>query len=57
MLGSTWAITKTMIDIFGFMVEQCMLNQTRGYWLLLDAFFIAFSICSEMHMSIELMSH
>jgi hypothetical protein len=31
------------------MVEQCILNQTKGYWLLLDALFATFSICSKMH--------
>jgi hypothetical protein len=33
-LGSTWAIAKAVINILGPMVEQCILNQTKGYWLL-----------------------
>jgi len=57
LLGSTWVIAKTMTDILGPMVEQCMLNQVGGYWLLIDALFTTFSICSKMHRSVELMCH
>jgi hypothetical protein len=48
-LGSTWAIAKMVINILGHMVEQCILNQTKGYWLLSNALFAAFSICSKVH--------
>ncbi len=48
-LNSTWTIAKAVINILGPMVEQCILNQTKGYWLLLDALFATFSICSKMH--------
>jgi len=48
-LGSTWAIAKVVINTLGPMVEQCILNQTRRYWLLLDVLFAAFSICSKIH--------
>jgi hypothetical protein len=48
-LGSTWAIAKVVINTLGPMVEQCILNQTKRYWLLLDVSFAAFSICSKIH--------
>jgi hypothetical protein len=48
-LGSTWVITKAMIDTSGPVVEQCILNQTKRYWILSNALFSAFSICSKMH--------
>jgi hypothetical protein len=31
------------------MVKQCILNQTKRYWLLSNALFYTFSICSKMH--------
>jgi len=46
-LGSTWAITKVVINILGPMVEQCILNYTKRYWLLSDVLFVAISICSK----------
>ncbi len=41
--GSTWAQT------LGLMVEQCILNKTRWYWLLSDVLSTTFSICIRMH--------
>ncbi len=29
-------------------IEQCVLNQNKGYWLLLDGFFKNFSLCISM---------
>jgi hypothetical protein len=33
-----------VIDILNLVVKQCILNRSRGYWLLLDAMFGAISI-------------
>jgi len=47
--SSTWVIAKTVINILGLVVEQCILNYTREYWLLSNALFLAFSIYSKMN--------
>lgn len=38
-------MTKTL----GPMVEQCILNQTKGYWLFSIALFATFSIYDRLH--------
>jgi hypothetical protein len=38
-------MTKTL----GPMVEQCILNQTKGYWLFSNVLFATFSIYDRLH--------
>jgi hypothetical protein len=38
------AITYTILLV----VKLCVLNQSHGYWLLLDALFFAFTLCISM---------
>jgi hypothetical protein len=35
--GLTWAIARAVIETLNLVVSQCVVNQTRGYWLLSDA--------------------
>ena len=46
--GMTRATTITVTQTLNLVVQQCVLNQTRGYWLLSDA------LAATFHMSIEL---
>jgi len=39
-----WAIAQIVVDTFGLMVQQCVLNQSQSYWLLLDALVAAISL-------------
>ena len=49
----TWAVTHVLTKILKHVVKQCILNQTRGYWLLSDALFVALTIymrrCLELN--------
>ena len=40
--GMTWATARTVTQTLNPVVQQCVLNQTRGYWLLSDALAAAF---------------
>ncbi len=44
----TWHIYQIIIDFFGSIVSSCILNQSRGHWLLNDA------LNSIIFMSLEL---
>jgi len=46
--GLTWAIAWTMVDTLKLVVEQCVLNQIRGYWPLFDALNVAITICMKL---------
>ncbi len=46
--GPTWAIARAMTEILNPIVKQCVFNQTRGYWLLFDAFYATISICIKL---------
>ena len=46
--GMTWATARTVTQTLNPVVQQCVLNQTRGYWLLSDA------LAAALRMSIEL---
>jgi hypothetical protein len=35
--SSSMGRAQIVFDTFGPMIQQCVLNQTLGYWLLLDA--------------------
>jgi hypothetical protein len=43
-----WAIPQIVVNTWGLVVQQCVLNQTQGYWLLLDALAIAISVVCQM---------
>ena len=46
--GMTWARTRTVTQTLNPVVRQCVLNQTRGYWLLSDALVVAFCMSIEL---------
>ncbi len=41
----TWSIAQAITCTLMPIVKQCVLNQSQGYWLLLDALGSAFSLC------------
>jgi hypothetical protein len=43
-----WAIAQVVVDTLGHVVQQCVLNQSWGYWLLSDAFTFAISFTCQM---------
>jgi hypothetical protein len=43
-----WAIAQIVANTLGFVVQQCVLNQSQGYWLLLDALVAAISLVYQM---------
>ena len=44
----TWATARTVTQTLNPVVQQCVLNQTRGYWLLSDALAAAFRMSIEL---------
>jgi hypothetical protein len=40
------------MEILKPIVEQCVLNQARGYWLLFNALIVAISICMKLNIDI-----
>ena len=46
--GMTWATARTVTQTLNPVVQQCVLNQTRGYWLLSDALAAAFRMTIEL---------
>jgi hypothetical protein len=46
--GMTWATARTVTQTLNPVVQQCVLNQTRGYWLLSDALVAAFRMSIEL---------
>ena len=49
--GVTWAVARTFTETLNPVVKQCVLNQTRGYWLLSDA------LAATLAISVELRAH
>ena len=47
-LAIHWAVAKAVSDVLSPVVSQCVINQTRGYWLLSDAIIAAMSIATMM---------
>jgi hypothetical protein len=43
-----WVIAQIVADTLGLVVQQCVLNESRGYWLLLDALVVAISLVCQM---------
>jgi hypothetical protein len=46
--NSMWATAKTITSILNPIVQQCVLNQTKGYLLLSDALHVTLSICLKL---------
>jgi hypothetical protein len=42
-MRQTWAITQVITNTSLQVVKQCVLNQFKGFWLLLDALSSAFT--------------
>jgi hypothetical protein len=51
-LGQTWATIETIMDTLLSVVRQCVLNQTRRYWLLLDVFIYVFNLCNALKVGV-----
>jgi hypothetical protein len=49
----TWAICEVVVETLLLIVKQCVLNQTRGYWLLSNALNAAFLIIVCMQNQIQ----
>jgi hypothetical protein len=46
--STIWAITQIVSNTLGFVIQQCVLNQSQGYWLLLDALAVTISLIYQM---------
>ncbi len=46
--STSLAIAHIVSNTLGFVVQQCVLNQSQGYWLLLDALAVAISLVYQM---------
>ncbi len=44
----TSVVVKTIINTLLQVVQQCVLNQSQGYWLVVDALVYIFSSCNMM---------
>jgi len=44
-----WVIAQ-VVDILGHVVQQCVLNQSPGYWLFFDAFTSTISLVCQMRL-------
>jgi len=44
----TWVVGKKANKMLTLLVTQCVLNQSQGYWLLLDAIGVTISMCCMM---------
>ena len=55
--GVTWAVARTITKILNPVVKQCVLNQTRGYWLLSDALAATLAISVELRAHIDHLSN
>ena len=51
--GVTWAVARTVTETLNPVVKQCVLNQTRGYWLLSDALAAALAISVELRAHVD----
>jgi len=52
LVGQTWARVETIMDTLLLVVKQCVLNQTRGYWLLLNVLIFVFNLCSALKVGV-----
>ncbi len=44
----TWQICQIVVDYLFLVVTTCVLNQSRGHWLLSDAFHFAISMSLKL---------
>ena len=56
-IGVTWAVARIFTETLNPVVKQCVLNQTRGYWLLSDALAAALAISVELGAHIDHLSN
>jgi hypothetical protein len=49
----TWHISKVLIEVFFPVVNVCVMNQSRGHWLLLDALFVAITMTCKFRKEAE----
>lgn len=45
----TWAVAKAVTDALTPVLQQCVINQSKGYWLLSDALATALGLCIQLH--------
>lgn len=45
----TWAVAKAVTDALTPVLQRCVINQTKGYWLLSDALATALGLCIQLH--------
>nr|XP_024402695.1 uncharacterized protein LOC112295398 isoform X2 [Physcomitrium patens] len=45
----TWAVAKAVTDALTPVLQQCIMNQSKAYWLLSDAIATALSLCIQLH--------
>ena len=50
-LGQTWAVAEAISSTLSLVVSACVLNQSRGYWLLSDA--LASTISTSVKFEME----
>ena len=46
--GLTWAVAKAVTKILHLVMQQCILNQSRGYWFLSDVLYATFHISIQL---------
>jgi hypothetical protein len=50
----TWHILKILIDVFSTMVNACVMNQSRGHWLLIGALFTTITMSCTLKEELEM---
>lgn len=45
----TWAVAKAVTDALTPVLQQCVMHQSKGYWLLSDALATALGLCIQLH--------
>jgi len=53
--GQIWAIVHTMIETLLPVENQCILNQSNGFWLLSDALVDAFTLVANLQKEVHAM--
>jgi hypothetical protein len=50
----TWHILKNLVDVFSSMVSACVMNQSRGHWLLIGAMFTTITMSCTLKEELEM---
>ena len=50
----TWAITNALVNTLSMVVSACVLNQSRGHWLLSDALHAAITMTLQFQPDLAL---